>query len=99
MQIETGKSRACDSGIGDGVNIPTDQEGRYSNFFKVGYNAFEVVIEFGQAYGDCGDEKIHTRIVTTVPYANALCELLRSTLEEHAGNYGPHPTREIKEES
>jgi len=69
------------------VNLPAEQEGHYSNFFKIGYNAFELVIEFGQAYGE--EERIHTRIVTTVDYAKALAELLQTTLNEHAANFGP----------
>jgi hypothetical protein len=80
------------------VDLPAEPQGRYSNFFKVGYNAFELVIEFGQAYGDGDHETIHTRIVTTLPYAKALSELLATTLQEHAAYYGPTRVRETAEE-
>ena len=64
-------------------------EGRYSNFLKVGYNALEMVLEFGQLYGESSEEIIHTRIVTTAPYAKAFCELLTTTLQELVEKYGP----------
>jgi hypothetical protein len=60
----------------------------YANYFQVGQNACEVVLDFGYAH----DEK-HvvwvTRIVTTPQYAKALLQLLDESLEQHEARYGP----------
>jgi hypothetical protein len=54
------------------------KEGRYANFFQVGHNEFEFVIEFGQQ-----DLGIHTRIYVSPQYARVLCDLLLETLYQH----------------
>jgi hypothetical protein len=60
----------------------------YANYFQVGQNACEVVLDFGYAH----DEK-HVvwvgRIVTTPQYAKALLQLLDESLEQHEARYGP----------
>ena len=60
---------------GDDCVTPAPVEGRYANYFKIGYNAFEFVIDFGQLYpeGEPGDKKarFHTRIITAPVYARA----------------------------
>lgn len=60
----------------------------YANYFQVGQNVCEVVLDFGYAH----DEK-HvvwvTRIVTTPQYAKALLQLLDESLEQHEARYGP----------
>jgi len=70
---------------------PTDADGRYSNYFKVGHNAFEFLLDFGQAYVDAGGDAVHTRIVTTPPYARALADLLLKSLRHYEANFGPIP--------
>ena len=67
---------------------PSRAEGHYSNFFKVGFNAFEFVLDFGQAYHETEGEAIYTRIITTPPYARALAELLLRTLDQYEADYG-----------
>jgi len=54
------------------------KEGRYANFFQVGHNAFEFLLEFGQQ-----DRGIHTRIYVSPQYARVLSELLIETLRQH----------------
>jgi uncharacterized protein DUF3467 len=54
------------------------KEGRYANFFQIGYNAFEFLIEFGQQ-----DRGIHTRIYVSPQYARVLSDLLLQTLQQH----------------
>jgi len=68
-----------------------DAEGRYSNFFKIGYNAFEFLLDFGQVYQEGGADSVHTRIVTTPRYAKALSELLIETLADYVKTYGQIP--------
>ena len=37
-------------------------EGRYANYFKVGYNAFEFLLDFGQSYQDAEKLQAHIRV-------------------------------------
>jgi len=68
-----------------------------SNFFKIGYTAFEFLLDFGQVYTDSGADNVHTRIVTTPPYAKALAELLIQTLTDFETNYGRIPNQPNEE--
>jgi Protein of unknown function (DUF3467) len=65
--------------------------GRYANFFKVGTNALEVVIEFGEAFSDGAPTPFHTRIVTHPVYARALLALLDESLPVVAAASAPPP--------
>ena len=57
-------------------------EARYANFFQIGYNAYEFLIEFGQ------EENIHTRIYVSPQHAQLLSRLLVDTLRQHKELYG-----------
>jgi len=66
-----------------------EPEGRYSNFFKVGFNSFEFLLDFGQMYGNGADEVLHTRIVTGPAYAKAFAHLLTDSLAAYERSCGP----------
>jgi hypothetical protein len=63
-------------------------EGRYANYFEVGHNAFEFVLDFGQLYTAGEQPKIHTRIVTSPVYAKAFLETLANTLDQYERGFG-----------
>ena len=63
-------------------------EGRYSNYFKVGHNAFEFVLDLGQFNAENGGAKLHTRIITSPSYAKALLETLRESIERYEQTFG-----------
>jgi Protein of unknown function (DUF3467) len=65
-----------------------EPEGRYANFFSVGHNAFEVVLEFGQWYEGDAEPRVHTRIVTGPAYAKSLLGLLGSCLRQLESDFG-----------
>ena len=67
--------------------LPSEEEARYANFFQIGHNAFEFLLEFGQQEG-----KIHTRIYVSPPHARMFCDLLTDTLAQHARVYGRTPS-------
>ena len=73
-------------------NLPRQRteklEGRYANYFKVGYNEFEFVIDFGQFYHDDEDMRMHNRIITSPAYMKALLEILGKSIEEYERAYG-----------
>jgi hypothetical protein len=62
--------------------------GQYANYFKVGHNAAEFVIDLGQFYSGNGAARLHTRIVTGPTYAKALLELLRESIGEYESSHG-----------
>lgn len=62
-------------------------EGRYANYFKVGYNAFEFILDFGQRYSEGEDAKSHTRIVTSPVYAKAFLETLGNSVEQYERSF------------
>jgi Protein of unknown function (DUF3467) len=61
-------------------------EGRYANYFEVGYNAFEFLLDFGQHYP--GKACPHTRIITTPSYARVLLETLKESIEKYEQRFG-----------
>jgi len=68
-----------------------EREGKYTNFFKIGFNSFEFVLDFGQAYDDNLRELRHTRIVTSPVYAKALAQLLGDSLAAYEQAHGAIP--------
>jgi Protein of unknown function (DUF3467) len=63
-------------------------EGRYANYFKIGFNAFELIIDFGQCYAEDEEAQLHTRIITNPKYGKELLITLRGSLEEFEATYG-----------
>ena len=64
-------------------------EGRYANCFKIGYNAFEFIIDFSQCYEDSKDgESIHSRIITSPTYAKLLLRTLSDALNQYEAVHG-----------
>ena len=57
-------------------------EARYANYFQIGHNAFEVLLEFGQ------QESIHTRIYLSPQHAQILSNLLLDTLQQQKQLFG-----------
>lgn len=64
------------------------REGQYANYFEVGHNEFEFVIDFGQFYGDENDVRKHTRIITNPAYMKTLLELLNKSNGEYEKSFG-----------
>jgi hypothetical protein len=63
-------------------------EGRYANYFQVGHNAFEFLLDFGQAYSEGKQERFHTRIVTSPPYAKELLKVLAGSIRQYEQTFG-----------
>ena len=73
------------------------REGRYANYFEVGHNDIEFVLDFGQFFSD-SEKVLHTRIITSPIYAKALLELLRDSLDRYERSFGVIP-KEHKEKT
>ena len=63
-------------------------EGRYANYFSIGHNAFEFIIDVGQSYSEGEAPRLHTRIIITPVYAKALLETLRESLDRYEESFG-----------
>ena len=64
----------------------------YVNYFEVGHNPFEFLVDLGQynpgsTEGD-GRISIHTRIAIAPPYAKMLSDLLACAVEKHESDNG-----------
>jgi hypothetical protein len=66
-------------------------EGRYANYFKVGHNAVEFLLDFGQFYPEAEHARLHTRIITSPTYAKALLKILRESIGRHEQVFGAIP--------
>jgi hypothetical protein len=62
-------------------------EGRYANYFKVGYNAYEFVIDFGQYYPENDQAELCLRIITSPTYAKALLKTLEDSLDQYEKSF------------
>ena len=67
---------------------PSLSKGRYSNYFEVGHNALEFLIDFGQFYENDNRKNLHTRIVTSPVYARRLAETLIEALRAYEQAFG-----------
>jgi len=71
-----------------GDNFDHPREGRYANHFHIGYNAFEMILQFGQFYEGNKQPVMHTTIITSPAYAENLLHLLSSTLAQYRESFG-----------
>jgi hypothetical protein len=65
--------------------------GRYANAFRVGFNVFEVVIEFGEQFSEVGEARMHTRVVTNPICARGLVDALQDALARHGSAFSSQP--------
>ena len=70
---------------------PHRLEGRYANYFKVGHNAFEFVLDFGQYYPENAGAQFHTRIISNPVYTKALFHTLGESLVQYEQMFGAIP--------
>jgi hypothetical protein len=66
-------------------------EGRYTNYFEVGHNAFEFVLAFGQFYPESEEPRLHTRLITGPTYAKVLAETILESLCRYEQVFGAIP--------
>lgn len=63
-------------------------EGRYANYFKVGHNAVEFLLDFGQFYAGSETAHLHTRIITNPSYAKAMWDTLHEAIGQYEATFG-----------
>ena len=82
------RNQKMDDPPGAGYKRSKKLEGRYANYFKVGHNAFEFVLDFGQYYPEIEEAELYTRIITSPQYAKELLSTLQESIERHENSYG-----------
>jgi len=65
-------------------------EGRYANYFEIGHNAFEFILDFGQSYFEEPEPRtrIHSRIIISPFYAGMLLDVLQKSVSQHGQKFG-----------
>ena len=63
-------------------------EGRYANYFAVGYNAHEFIFDFGQNYSENDQAELSIRVVTSPFYARAFLATLKESIATYERTYG-----------
>lgn len=58
------------------------------NYFAVGQNTAEFVLDFGQCHADRDEPQLHTRIVTSPVYAKLLSRMLIGAVERYESDHG-----------
>jgi hypothetical protein len=61
---------------------------RYTNYFEVGHNAYEFLINFAQLEPETGEIVLHTRIATGPTHAKLLVDLLAKAVQEYEAECG-----------
>ena len=62
---------------------------QYANYFEIGYNALEFVIDFGQFYEGNTRAELCTRVITSPLYAKALLKTLGMSIHDYEDSFGP----------
>jgi hypothetical protein len=71
-----------------GSDDSSQREGRYANYFKVGHNAFEFILDFGQLYSESERAQFHTRIITGPVYAKSMLAILKEAIDRYEQTFG-----------
>jgi|SRR5688572_22992298 len=64
---------------------------RYSNYFEVGHNAYEFLIDFGQYHPELSEVVLHTRIVAGPALTRLLLDMMRDAIAKYEEENGPIP--------
>lgn len=88
-----------DGGREDPLDDEAEREGKYANYFKIGFNSFEFVLDLGQAYDDSPRTLRHTRIVTSPAYAKAMLQLLADSVSAYERVHGAIPKLSPREQA
>ncbi len=67
---------------------PGNLEGHYANCFKIGHNAFEFLLDFGQIVGESTRAKLTSRIVIHPFAAKELFRVLQEAISQYESTFG-----------
>jgi hypothetical protein len=64
---------------------------RYANYFEVGHNPYEFLIDFGQYQPESARVVLHTRLALGPTHAKMLAGVLGGAIAQHESDNGPIP--------
>jgi hypothetical protein len=74
---------------------------RYANYFEVGHNAYEFLIDFGQFQPETSDVLLHTRMALGPAHAKLLDQILHDAVAKYEDEHGsiviPHQSMDALE--
>jgi hypothetical protein len=68
--------------VNEGFHNNAQVVGRSANHFEFAFTATEVLLDFGQAYGEPGGPVLHTRIIMTPSSAKVMSQMLQQIMEQ-----------------
>lgn len=60
----------------------------YANYFQIGYNSAEFLLDFGRHFED-SEPRIYERIIMSPMHAKMLSRLLAESVSQHEAKFGP----------
>lgn len=70
------------------INENGKPEGKYANYFKIGNNELEFILDFGQYDPEKESAILYTRIVTNPVNAKEFLKTLQKAIKKHEADYG-----------
>jgi len=64
---------------------------RYSNYFEIGHNPYEFLIDFGQFQPEAANVLLHTRIIFGPTHAKLLEHMLHDSVQRYEAENGVIP--------
>jgi hypothetical protein len=61
---------------------------RYANYFEVGHNPYEFLIDFGQYRPEAEEVVLHTRIAVSPTHSKLLAEMLSAAVQKYEAENG-----------
>jgi Protein of unknown function (DUF3467) len=65
-----------------------DFPAKYANCFRIGINAFELMLDFAQCSPDRGIAVLHTRIIVAPVYGKIFLRLLSVAIADYEATHG-----------
>jgi len=72
------------------ANLTDNAEGRYMNFFQIGYNSLEFIFEFGHTLPEA-PEVVHSRLIASPVCAKLLSAMLLNSIGQYETAFGAIP--------
>ena len=69
--------------------MPTPLEGRYANYFEIGFTVHEFLMDFGQFDQDSESAIRHTRIIATPVSIGMFLRMLVDVVARYEASQGP----------
>src|SRR4051812_10272673 len=79
----------CEMGnYSDALHDDSHPQSRYANYFRVGFNEFEFVLDLGEHRSEELLAVWHSRIVTAPSYTKEFARVLCESLEQYEARFG-----------